>query len=241
MPTAEATLTEPETVETPTPEVPRGTTEPIKEVAEVKKKDSVLLGAGDADEVGDPDEPDTDESEDADADPIEYKIELPDGMTLDKAALDRFTPLFQGMKADQETVQKLVNEYIEVRRADADAQMEQFEGQRVSWLKQVKSDPELGGKNWQQTNTNVGLAMREYFPPELRDAFRPADPATGRQAGILYFLQTYPPLIAAMNKIGADLQQGKFVPSSKDGGAKSKDQVLRDFFPNSPEMFANQK
>jgi len=44
--------------------------------------------------------------------PDNYEVKLPEGMSLDKASLDLFTPIFKELGLDNDGVQKLIDAYI---------------------------------------------------------------------------------------------------------------------------------
>lgn len=58
--------------------------------------------------------------------PEKYEFKMPEGITLDQARVDKFSPVFKELKITQEGAQKLVDLDIELRKADADAQATTF-------------------------------------------------------------------------------------------------------------------
>ena len=217
-------------VETPeivkTPEI-----EPTEPVVEAPGSDDIWGN----DSETDPTSTDAAPTEGADSDkPFEFK--LPEGMELDQAAVERFSPLLRGLGADDAAAQSLVDAYIEMRTQESEAQVQAAETQRQTWLKEIKEDPQIGRGNFAQTQANIQRALKEYGG-ELKAAFKGADPKTGTQAGALYWFQTYPPLVRMMNKIGQDLAESTFRSSNSSSGERSDDDRFRDMFKNSPDMF----
>lgn len=167
-----------------------------------------------------------------------YEFALPEGMELDQAAVERFSPLLKGLGADDAAAQSLVDAYIEMRNQEVETQVKAAETQRQTWLKEIKNDPELGRANFATTQANIQRALKEYGG-ELAAAFKGANEKDGTPAGALYWFQTYPPLVKMMNKIGADLSESMFRVSNSSSGERSQDDKARDMFPNSPDMFPN--
>ena len=90
-------------------------------------------------------------------------FKMPDGMTLDKGLLDKFTPLAQGMKLNQDQAQQVVDLYAGALKAQQDAWGQTLQG----WVDQAKADKEIGGQNL-ESSVRISNQVLDKFGPNLR-------------------------------------------------------------------------
>jgi hypothetical protein len=98
------------------------------------------------------------------------EFSIPDGVELDREALDGFTPLAKDLNLTQTQAQKLVDLYAHQIDALQTAQTEKVANVRKGWVEGIKADNEIGGT---ALNENVALAVKaldKYGTPELRKA-----------------------------------------------------------------------
>lgn len=105
------------------------------------------------------------------ASPETYQpFSLPEGMALDQAALDQFTPVARELGLTQEQAQKLVGLYAgQIQQAQTLAG-QAWQQQRGEWQTAARRDPEFGGAKFDE---NLGLAKRaldQFGSPALVDA-----------------------------------------------------------------------
>lgn len=106
----------------------------------------------------------------------EYKsFDLPDGMTLEDATLDKALPIFKKHKLSQEDAQELVTFHAEEVKRQIEgvvaAQRAGFRELVREWQTAAKTDPEIAGADGSQLAQNLGLAkgvLNEFGSPELR-------------------------------------------------------------------------
>lgn len=91
--------------------------------------------------------------------PEKYEFKMPEGITLDQAKVDKFSPVFKEIKLSQGDAQKLVDMYTEDKKADADAQATTF--------KQFLKD------SYDETVKALGANYKEElaFVAKVRDRF----------------------------------------------------------------------
>lgn len=87
--------------------------------------------------------------------PEAYELTPPEGFTLDKEALDEATPVFRDLGLDNEQAQKLVPVAAQfaarIRQQGEQQLMQHVMAERKAWLEEAKSDPEVGGENWDKS------------------------------------------------------------------------------------------
>jgi hypothetical protein len=95
--------------------------------------------------------------------PEQYTFTAPEGVTLDPAAVEAFTPVAQELKLNQEQAQKLVGVYADLQQRQAEAHVAQV----AEWARQVTTDKELGGARWPVTQALIARARDQFASPEL--------------------------------------------------------------------------
>lgn len=134
---------------------------------------------------------------DAPAVPEAYEFKLPEGMEgmqVDQALADQFTPVFKDMGLTQEQADKLVTAYAKHEAGNADkvrqGMADEWMAKVIGWEKAAEKDPEYGGENY---DTNLEIAkntLNKYSSPELKKLLA----ETG--------LGSHPDLIRAFVRIG---------------------------------------
>lgn len=95
--------------------------------------------------------------------PEQYVFAAPEGVQLDPAAVEVFTPVAKDLKLSQEQAQKLVGVYADLQQRQAEAHVAQV----AEWAKQVTTDKDLGGKRWPETRALIARARDQFASPEL--------------------------------------------------------------------------
>jgi len=154
-------------------------------------------------------------------DAVEYAV--------DKELLDDFTPVMKeaklGVKGAQKLAEKVVPKLFENFNKQ---QQDLFAATRADWAKDAQADPELGGKNWKATESNVARALDHFVgPTEFTDdkgekqanPFRVLLNETG--------LGNHPEMIRAFNKIGKALAEEGILARGGGAGLKpSREEIL---------------
>ena len=138
-----------------------------------EKQSSLLGGAGDDEEknegtqkeeadksAGEKDKSQTEET----VVPEKYDIKVPEGMSLDTQALEKFTPIAKELKLSNEQAQKLADIYAERQDAAVKAQREAYQQTVEGWKKESKADKEIGGTNLPVTQATCRKALNVFDP-----------------------------------------------------------------------------
>ena len=157
---------------------------------------------------------DTESDEKQDA-PGDYDaFTLPEGIEMNDAALDQFRQLAKAAGLDQENAQKFVDLYTAAIVEAAESQQKLWADTQQNWVDQAKTDPEIGGDNF---DANIGEAKRvlkEFGSPELDDALS----LTG--AG------NHPEFIRLMSRVGKAISEDAMIPGRATTGPRTAETIL---------------
>lgn len=167
---------------------------------------------GEPEETGsftDPD-PDADPGENNDEGEVALEayesFELPDGMEVNKDALDHFVPVMLERKVGQEDANAFavaLGKFEQQRFENINTQIEQGRGNDAE---AVRADPILGGDNLQTTMSNVNRVFSQPGGAEVN--------AVLRAAGI----DNNPAIVAWANGIGGNFAEDQLVNGNSGGG-----------------------
>lgn len=130
------------------------------------------------------------------------EIKMPDGIPVDKAALEAFSPTFNELKLTTEQGQKLVDKYIELQKQQNDA----YEKTQVEWKRAATVDPEIGKGNWDETKVMARKAIETFGTPQLREIL------------MVSGLSTHPEVLRFLRRAGASVSEDKPVNNEVAGG-----------------------
>lgn len=156
----------------------------------------------------------------------------PEGKELDKALVDRATPLFKELGLDQANAQKLVDLYNTLAGDNAKATQKLVDEMREGWRREVAVHPEIGGK-LDQVKADIGRMKDAIFGSDAaaRKAFDDGMNLTG--AG------DYPAIIAAWWKASQKFTEGTHVSGAQpsvhgqtDTGTKTRPSHAQALYPN---------
>lgn len=178
-------------------------------------------------EVQKPTEKQADASDDAGDAPVYEPFTLPENYTARDEDLKVFADLAGELKADQGQAQKLVDLGIalvqnslqgaeQARAADSVALQNE-------WKEALDKDPELGGKNWEQTEKNVNAFQRAGFADDELFQYL-------QDTGQIF----KPAFVRMFSKLGATLQEGSI--SLGSGDAPSGKSPAQRMFSNSEHV-----
>ena len=156
---------------------------------------------------------------------------VPEGHTLDTAAIESATPIFRELGLSQDQAQRLVSFYSE-QIGKINSENEGFmETMRTQWREELKADKEIGGK-LDQVRVDISRAL-DRLPPTVRDNFKAAMDMTG--AG------DHPALIKAVYEFSKLIGEGSHVSGkgpSADGqsktGVATRPSAAQSMYPNLP-------
>jgi hypothetical protein len=120
---------------------------------------------------------------------------LPEGMTVDKTALEVYSPVFKELGLSQDQAQKIVTAYAEQVQAGEKAQVDGFVKQLGEWKTATKADKEVGGENFETSVRNANRALSTFGSPTLSEVLK----ETG--------LGNHPEFVRVFAKIGALLKE----------------------------------
>lgn len=147
--------------------------------------DGSLLGGAKAD-PGSGDDGEDDDKNDADGEDdkaaagppetYELKVEVPgeDGkpveVEIDQALLTEATPVLKDLGLTNDQANKVAALVPKVQQRFAQQQADSFAAMKADWAKEVQADPEIGGKNWPQTEALAAKALDTFGAPSVKDA-----------------------------------------------------------------------
>lgn len=147
--------------------------------APVETEEKTLLGSA---EEGSPEKPaDADPAKEKEPEakkdpaaekviPEKYEFKVPEGMEIDLAAVDLFTPIFKELGIDQAGAQKLVDAYAPIIQASEkklhEANLKMFKEMVDGW--KTESMKELGAES-KSAIAACGKALNKFGSPELRE------------------------------------------------------------------------
>lgn len=150
--------------------------------------------------------------------PESYEFKVPEGvegLTIDQAMADQFTPVFKELGLSQEQADKLVAAYAQKVAADTqsaqDAMVAEWQGRVRGWEEAARKDAEYGGAEFDANLSIAKQALKRYSSPEL-DALL-----------IETGLGSHPDLVRAFVRIGKATAEDRPTPSSDTGGQPAKD------------------
>lgn len=144
--------------------------------------------------------------------PITYALKVPDGGKLDPSAVERTTATVAKLGLSNEHAQSVL-EHVngEVAAHEQRLIAEAQHTRTVTWVEQVKADPEIGGANFDATVQSVALAKERYLDAEFAKVLTD----TG--------LGNHPGMMKLFNKIGRSMADGALIaPGPGDGSVERK-------------------
>ncbi len=132
---------------------------------------------------------------------------MPEGVSLDEAALAEASPIFKELGLGQEQAQKLIDIYAAQVQAGSQTQTDNFNQLMNDWRDQSKNDSEFGGDNFEESVRIAQSAVTKYGTPELKQLLE--------EHGV----GNHPEVVRFMVRVGKTLKED--VPGST-GTASSK-------------------
>lgn len=145
---------------------------------------------------------------------VSYEFKMPEGVELDKALADEFTPLAKEAGLKPEQAQKMVDLYAKAQQKQAEAYAEA----QAKWVDEVKGDKEIGGEKLPETLANAKRALDFIGDPALKELLN----STG--------FGNHPVLVRAFNKIGKQLAPDNFVGGQR--GPSGGEDPAKTLFPS---------
>jgi hypothetical protein len=181
------------------------------EVTETEVVDQVVEGTQESETTEAEDTEKTAESEDEKT-PIEYDVKAPEGLDIDAEVMAGLTPVFNELGIDNDGAQKLLDAYapyMQTMMTDAiEKGRSEFASKQASELEALKSDPEFGGKNWEENRQAAQMAVKQFSDPEMVQFLN--DTGLGNS----------PQMIRMFAKIGKSIGNDNLIVEGSDAGQK---------------------
>lgn len=130
----------------------------------------------------------------------EYKVQLPEGMELDRGLLTEATPVLREIGLADHQVSKLLPLVGKVQERMLQQQGDDFTALRTEWASQSTSDREMGGSRWSETMRLADIAMNAGGATKGSE-FRQLLDESG--------LGNHPAFVRVFRKLGQQLAAGK--------------------------------
>lgn len=154
--------------------------------------------------------------------PDEIKLELPENALLSKEAVDSVVSFAKEHKLPQDVASKILNRENEAVEGYVKAQVEAHEKQVNEWVKEVQTDPELGGEKFKESAELSKRVVERFGSPKLVKELN----ETG--------YGNHPELVRLLSKIGRKMGNDTLVNPSAAPASKARS--LEDtFYGNSKE------
>lgn len=157
----------------------------------------------------------------------EFKV--PQGMTVDKAMVEAYSPVMRELNLTQDQAQKLVDVFATQQQAQTQTFEKQLEdesfamgqagellgGHREKWAEALKADKEIGGANFEANTKVAQRAIARFGSSALKQALN----ATG--------LGNHPEFVRFCLKVGQRISEDTPLPGSAGGsGRKASEDVF---------------
>jgi len=142
---------------------------------------------------------------------------MPEGMTLDEAALAEATPIFKELGLTQEQAQKLIDLQAGQVQAGSQMQIDNFNQLKSDWFASAKGDSEYGGDSFDENAKVAQNAVNKYGTPELKQLLD--------EHGV----GNHPELIRFMVRVGQTLKED--VPGTSGTASSAKADRIEVLYP----------
>ncbi|AVJ21002.1 MULTISPECIES: peptidase [Pseudomonas] len=157
-----------------------------------------------------------DESKDADGKdkpngaPEAYEdFTLPEGMEMDVEILGEFKNLAKELNIPQAKAQQLIDFQSQLANKQAEAYQAAVTKQAKDWAAEIKSDPEIGGENYDKSVASAIKVIQSFGDPALTELLNTSG------------LGNHPALFKFCHRISAAISEDKFVmPGSQTNAPK---------------------
>ena len=142
--------------------------------------------------------------------PEVYEFKTPEGVTLDKAQVEAFTPLAKELGLTQDQAQKLVDLQLAQTTAAQTAQQAAWQQTVDAWAAETRADKEIGGA---QFDANIGAAAKaidKFGSPALRQALDTSG------------MGNHPAFVKFCVAVGKQMSEGTFASGNAGSGGAPK-------------------
>lgn len=190
-------------------------TDPVKDPV-----DGVVADATDPVVTPDPDKADGKADAKEDGAPETYAdFTFPEGIEVDKVAMEAFAPIAKELNLTQEQAQSLVDIQANQIKLATEAQQTAWDTTIEGWVETARSDKEIGGDNFDAKLATAKIGIEKFGTKELLEIFD----ATG--------VGNNPEVIRVFYRIGKLVENDKFVFGKSDAPTQQKT-AAEILFPN---------
>lgn len=153
--------------------------------------------------------------------PEKYEdFKMPEGVQVDKAALEQFTPLAKELNLSQDQAQKIVDQYAKLQQDRAGEVVKQWNDRVDGWRKATEGDKEYGGTALKENLAHATRFRDAFATPELRSFLEE------------YQIGNHPEVVRLFVRAGKAMSEDQFKP----GNAQPKDEGdrARRMYPSMP-------
>ena len=134
---------------------------------------------------------------------------LPDGMEMDTEILGEFKNLAKELNIPQAKAQQLIDFQSQLAGKQAEAYQAAVTKQAQDWAASIKSDPEVGGENYDKSVASAIKVIQSFGDPALTELLNTSG------------LGNHPALFRFCHRISAAISEDKFVmPGSQTNAPK---------------------
>ncbi|TDX30763.1 hypothetical protein DFO67_10418 [Modicisalibacter xianhensis] len=148
--------------------------------------------------------------------PEKYEFKAPEGFEgeLDQAAIEQFEPIAKELGLTQEQADKLVAMHADSIQRAATAQRETWAQQQQTWRDELQSDPDFGGKAFNENVQSAVKAVERFGTPGLKEALE--------QTG----MGNHPELVRTFAAIGKAISEDKLHLGGQSHGQRDAADIL---------------
>ena len=134
---------------------------------------------------------------------------LPEGMEMDADVLGEFKNLAKELNIPQAKAQQLIDFHTQLATKQAEAYQAAVTKQAQDWAASIKSDPEVGGENYDKSVASAIKVIQSFGDPALTELLNTSG------------LGNHPALFKFCHRISAAISEDKFVlPGSQTNAPK---------------------
>lgn len=152
--------------------------------------------------------------------PEKYEFAMPEGYTVDEAAVEAVTPILKELNCSQETAQKLVDLHFAQIRAMQEAQEKAKAETLARWAKEIRADKDIGGPNVLQNLLPGTRLLNKFGSPALTELLQ--------QTG----LDRHPAVARFLVAVGREFAEDRWADGGKRGpaGGMTPEAVAKQIF-----------
>jgi len=142
--------------------------------------------------------------------PESYEFKIPEGMAIDEALVESFSPLAKELGLTQDKAQQLVDFYAkqEAGRAEVWTQTQ------ATWAQETKADKEIGGDAFDKNVAIANQAVSKFGSPEFVKALKDTGVAN------------HPEFVRFCLRVGKAISEDTVATGAQGGGDRSAADVL---------------